>query len=77
MLPIGCMLPLPIMATAVQSNYLPAFILPFVSTLIAALIEATGPGFCANPDPASMGKAFCNFIGGVVIFGLLAALNTV
>ena len=72
-LPIGCMLPLPIMATAVQSNYLPAFILPFVSTLI----EATGPGFCANPDPASMGKAFCNFIGGVVIFGLLAALNTV
>jgi hypothetical protein len=74
-LPIGSLIPLPIMATGVQSRYLKAFAMPFVFTLIAALLEATGPGLCTKPEPLVMALVFAKFLGGVFCFALLAVLN--
>jgi len=76
-LPIGCIIPLPIIGTAVQSNYLKAFTLPFVFSLVATLFEASGPGVCAKPDPVVLGKTFASSFGGMIIFFLLAGFNTV
>ena len=65
------------MASGVQSTYLFAFVLPFIFALIAALLEHTGPGFCASPDPMTIATVCGKYLGGIVCFGVLAAINTV
>eukprot|EP01044_Picomonas_judraskeda_P006704 COSAG03_NODE_680_length_6345_cov_66.753122_9_plen_149_part_00 len=74
-LPVGSLLPLPLMASGVQSTYLFAFALPFVFTLVAALLEHTGPGFCATLDPKTIGIVCAKYFGGIVSFAMLMGLS--
>lgn len=74
-LPVGSLLPLPLMASGVQSTYLFAFALPFVFTLVAALLEHTGPGFCATLNPKTIGIVCAKYFGGIVSFAMLMGLS--
>eukprot|EP01052_Picozoa_sp_SAG31_P023642 SAG31_NODE_1963_length_6802_cov_2.758168_4_plen_122_part_00 len=78
--PIGSLIPLPIIASAIQSNYLKAFVLPFATVLVAGLIEAAWPGWGkqdARSIAADIGIAAAKFLGGVVCFGAFLGLNSV